>query len=74
MEARPPLLAPGRRGQQGLSVTLAGRTYVLGLMPRSLPMVREMETQIRVLLKDGVYDIVVETTNTVGRPLAYVND
>jgi outer membrane protein OmpA-like peptidoglycan-associated protein len=72
MEARPTLAGTWPEGAAaGLSVTLAGRTYALGTdAALSSDGAGNWKLKSESVLKDGAYDIVVETTNTTGKTLA----
>lgn len=72
MEARPALAGTWPEGAAaGLSVTLAGRTYVLGTdAALTSDGAGNWKLKSGSILKDGTYDIVVETTNAAGKALA----
>ena len=72
MEARPSLAGTWPEGAAtALSVTLAGRTYVLGTdAALTSDGAGNWKLKSESVLKDGTYDIVMETTNAVGKTLA----
>ena len=72
MEARPTLAGTWPEGAgTGLSVTLAGRTYVLGTdSALSSDGAGNWKLKSESILKDGIYDVVVETTNAASKTLA----
>ncbi len=72
MEARPALAGMWPEGvANGLSVSLAGKTYVLGADPAlSSDGAGNWKLRSEQVLKDGAYDVAVETMNAVGQRLA----
>ena len=72
MEARPTLVGTWPEGAgTGLSITLAGRTYVLGTdAALSSDGAGNWKLKSESILKDGTYDVVVETTNAASKTLA----
>lgn len=72
MEARPALAGTWpERTASGLSVSLAGRTYVLGTVAGlSSDGVGNWQLKSESVLKDGAYEVAVETIDTAGKKLA----
>lgn len=72
MEARPALAGTWPEGAaNGLSVSVAGRTYVLGDdAALSSDGAGNWKLKSESVLKDGSYDVAVETVNAAGRRLA----
>lgn len=72
MEARPALAGTWPEGAaNSLSVSLAGRTYVLGTDPAlSSDGAGNWKLKSESVLKDGDYDVAVETVNAEGKRLA----
>ena len=69
MEARPALAGTWPEGAaNGLSVSLAGRSYVLGTDPAlSSDGAGNWKLKSESVLKDGAYDVAVETVNAAGK-------
>jgi outer membrane protein OmpA-like peptidoglycan-associated protein len=69
MEARPALAGTWPEGaSNGLSVSLAGKTYVLGAdAALSSDGAGNWKLKSEPVLKDGAYDVVVETVNAAGK-------
>ncbi len=77
MEARPTLAGTWPEGAgSGLSVTLAGRTYALGTdAALSSDGAGNWKLKSESVLKDGIYDVVVETRNACRKDIGnHVND
>ena len=72
MEARPALAGTWPEGAaNGLSVSLAGKTYVLGTdAALSSDGAGNWKLKSESVLKDGAYDVAVETVNAAGKHLA----
>jgi outer membrane protein OmpA-like peptidoglycan-associated protein len=72
MEARPALAGTWPEGAaNGLSVSLAGKTYVLGTdAPLSSDGAGNWNFKSESVLKDAAYDVAIETVNTDGKRLA----
>ncbi len=72
MEARPALAGTWPEGAaNGLSVSLAGKTYVLGTdAALSSDGAGNWKLKSESVLKDGAYDVAVETVNAAGKRLA----
>ena len=68
MEARPSLAGTWSEGAgNGLSVSLAGRTYVLGTdAGLTSDGAGNWQLKSESVLKDGEYDVAVETVNAAG--------
>ena len=76
MDARPALAGTWPEGAaNGLSVSVAGRTYVLGADPGlSSDGAGNWKLKSESVLKDGTYDVAIETINAAGKRLAVTSN